>query len=144
MKPMDSTEYTSVVGSAPEQDDLDRANCASAGQIGHAQCGLCDHRMPRFLHCARCAARKAWANWLASYGADKFHDAFLASAQGAQSTCVHCGEEIFLDLVEGGGVPDWGSAGPEGPGLDYGCPESPDTGPDGTGGHVPQKLDNAS
>ena len=76
-----------------------------------------------------------WVKWLAGYGADKFFDAFVATAQGAKGKCVHCGEAIYLDIVEGGGVPDWKTAD-----GDYGCFKSPDTCEDGTGGHEPEKL----
>jgi hypothetical protein len=82
--------------------------------------------------------KAAWVAWLATYGPDKFFDAFVATAQNAQSTCKHCGEPIYLDIVEGGGVPDWGSL--DNHGLDYGCPKSPDTTADATGGHVPIKC----
>lgn len=76
-----------------------------------------------------------WVSWLRSYGAGKFFDAFVALAQDAESTCVYCGEKIYLDIVEGGGVPDWRTAG-----GDYGCDNSPDTDEEGTGGHMPKRL----
>ena len=60
----------------------------------------------------------------------------MQTIQGAKSKCQHCGESIYCDIVEGGGVPDWGSKTGFG-GLDYGCSPSPDTGEDGTGGHTP-------
>jgi hypothetical protein len=86
--------------------------------------------------------RQGWIAWLENYGIGKFYDAFLSNAQGAQSTCIHCGQNIYLDIVEGGGVPDWGSKiSSDISGLDYGCPDSPDTCEDGTGGHEPEKLD---
>jgi hypothetical protein len=78
-------------------------------------------------------SRADWIAWLAGYGADKFYDAFIETAQGAISECVNCGEAIALDIVEGGGVPDWGNDG------DYGCWASPDTGDDGTGSHEPTR-----
>jgi hypothetical protein len=82
-------------------------------------------------------AKTSWILWLADYGLGKFFDAMIYSVQGAESTCKHCGEKIYCDIVEGGGVPDWGSAMPGIGGLDYGCSESPDTCEDGTGGHEP-------
>jgi hypothetical protein len=114
-------------------------------------------------------ARDQWIAWLQGYGAGNFYDAFVAFAQDAESTCVHCGQPIYLDIVEGGGVPDWGSrfGGPPkrligkdrrrkqfrraatvsskavGNGLDYGCPDSPDTGDEGTGGHEPRKREDS-
>lgn len=84
------------------------------------------------------AAKAGWVRWLKDYGIGKFYDAFIEIAQGAESECVYCGEWIYLDIVEGGGVPDWGTA-LEGSGLDYGCPNSPDTNSEGTGGHKPKQ-----
>jgi hypothetical protein len=83
--------------------------------------------------------KSAWVSWLATYGADKFFDAFMANAQNALSTCVHCGEEIYLDIAEGGGVPDWSSN--DELGGDYGCLHSPDTTEEGTGGHFPRRRE---
>lgn len=77
-------------------------------------------------------ARDAWVDWLKSYGAGPFYDAFIRTAQGARSLCVHCEARIFLDIREGGGVPDWRTRD-----GDYGCPDSPDTDDEGTGGHEP-------
>lgn len=74
---------------------------------------------------------REWAKWLESYGAERFYDAFIESAQGAQGQCIHCGEAIYLDIVEGGGVPDWRTSD-----GDYGCSDSPDTSEDGVGGHT--------
>ncbi len=85
--------------------------------------------------------KREWVRWLEEYGAAKFYDAFVRNAQYAQSKCVHCGQKIYLDIVEGGGVPDWGSElGSRSGGLDYGCDSSPDTTDDGVGGHEPVKL----
>lgn len=78
--------------------------------------------------------RKQWAAWLRDYTPEKFFDAFVYNAQGAKSKCAHCGEEIFLDIVEGGGVPDWKTSD-----GDYGCSNSPETTDEGTGGHFPEK-----
>lgn len=85
-------------------------------------------------------ARAGWIKWLEDFGIGAFYDAFITHAQGAQASCRHCGEQIYLDIVEGGGVPDWGSAMDGIDGLDYGCPNSPDTDEEGTGGHDPRKL----
>jgi len=78
------------------------------------------------------ADRQSWANWLRGFGAEAFYDSFLSNAQGAQSTCKQCHFPIYLDIVEGGGVPDWKTADGS-----YGCAYSPDTNEDGTGGHLP-------
>jgi hypothetical protein len=52
-------DYRRKVGAAPEQDDLDRVNCAEVGAVGHVQCGRCPHDWPRFLHCPICHSAKA-------------------------------------------------------------------------------------
>jgi len=75
-----------------------------------------------------------WVAWLKTYGADKFYDAFVRIAQGARSRCVFCGQYIFLDIVEGGGIPDWKTAS-----GDYGCDQSPETCLEGCGSHKAQK-----
>lgn len=80
--------------------------------------------------------KTSWAKWLESYGAEKFFEAFMRNAQNAISHCRYCGEEIYLDIAEGGGVPDWSTN--DTIGGDYGCGESPDTGEDGTGSHMPE------
>lgn len=90
-------------------------------------------------------SKAEWVAWLRTYGAAQLFDAIIESCQGAESKCVHCGEKIYFDIVEGGGVPDWGSAitgitGKGGAGLDYGCPDSPYTDSEGTGPHEPKKL----
>lgn len=41
----------------------------------------------------------------------------------------------YLDIVEGGGVPDWRTDD-----GDYGCGDSPETNDEGTGGHYPRKC----
>ncbi len=44
-------------GRPPEHDDLDRINCAIAGDIGHQQCGWCvDCNGPR-MFCQFCVSR---------------------------------------------------------------------------------------
>jgi hypothetical protein len=79
--------------------------------------------------------KQNWLSWLQEYGAEKFLDSFLSNVEGAESTCKHCGETIYLDLLVGGGCPDWSTED-----GDYGCSDSPDTDEDGTGGHAPQRL----
>jgi hypothetical protein len=76
---------------------------------------------------------KAKADWLKTYGPEKFlESSFLRSVEGAESICVHCGQKIYVDVLIGGGVPDWSTEG-----GDFGCPDSPDTNEDGTGGMFP-------
>ena len=81
------------------------------------------------------ADRSIWAAWLRGYGAEKFYDAFMLNAQFAKSTCIHCGEDIYLDIAEGGGVPDWRNKD-----GDYGCNMSPETTSEGVGSHMPERL----
>ena len=78
--------------------------------------------------------RQAWLRWLAGYGAEKFLDAFLQTVEGAESICAQCHEPIFVDVLIGGGTPDWSTTD-----GDFGCADSPDTCEDGTGGHVPRR-----
>lgn len=43
-------QFEERFGVAPEQDDLERANCPEAGLAGHKQCGVCEkHQKPRFI-----------------------------------------------------------------------------------------------
>ena len=50
-KKITAKEYEKAVGCQPEHDDLDRCNCAKAGEVGHWSCGWCKaHDQPR----ARC------------------------------------------------------------------------------------------
>jgi hypothetical protein len=79
--------------------------------------------------------RAEWVAWLMNYSAAAFYDAFLHNAQGAQSECIHCHNTIYLDIVEGGGVPDWKTED-----GDYGCGDSTETTITGTGSHMPKRL----
>jgi len=81
------------------------------------------------------AERQDWIKWLEHYGIGKFFDAFVRNAQGARGTCLYCRQDIYLDIVEGGGVPDWKTSD-----GDYGCAHSPDTCEQGTGSHMPEVL----
>ncbi len=79
-------------------------------------------------------SREQWIKWLEGYGIGAFYDAFIRDAQGAKSRCVQCGQRIYLDIVEGGGIADWHADG------DYGCDASPETTEDGVGSHLPAKY----
>ena len=79
--------------------------------------------------------REKWVRWIKSFGAGKFYDAFVNVAQGAESTCIFCKRKIYLDIVGGGGIPDWCTKD-----GDYGCRRSPDTGEYCCGPHDPKKL----
>lgn len=80
-------------------------------------------------------AKQEWLKWLKGYDASKFYDAFVKVAQGAEGTCEYCDQPIYLDIVEGGGIPDWKTAD-----GDYGCNKSPETCEEGTGSHSARKL----
>lgn len=46
--PITIQRYTAATGRAPITDELDRANCARAGELGHTMCGWCHrHDLPR-------------------------------------------------------------------------------------------------
>lgn len=47
---IDAKTFKSKTGFDPQQDDLHRANCNKAGDIGHICCGWCpEHDRPRFM-----------------------------------------------------------------------------------------------
>lgn len=76
----------------------------------------------------------SWLSWLKSYGSAPFLTAFLRNVEGAESTCIYCHRKIYVDVLIGGGIPDWSTDD-----EDFGCPESPDTNHDGCGSHMPVK-----
>lgn len=78
--------------------------------------------------------KQSWVDWLTKYGLMHFLDSFLRSVEGAESTCRHCGEKIYVDVMIGGGVPDWSTED-----GDFGCEKSPDTDDEATGCHEPIK-----
>lgn len=75
--------------------------------------------------------KKQWVKWVKSYDMGRFFDSFLATVEGAESTCRYCGQTIRVDITVGGGVPDWSFDG------DFGCDANPDSDDEGTGGHLP-------
>jgi hypothetical protein len=47
---MTAAEFKTITGRAPENDDLERANCVNAGSESHSMCGTCvEHGQPRFI-----------------------------------------------------------------------------------------------
>lgn len=47
---MTAEEFEQRTGQAPRQDDLERVNCNTAGEVGHYLCGWCaKHDKPRFI-----------------------------------------------------------------------------------------------
>lgn len=78
--------------------------------------------------------KQQWVQWAEDYDKYDLFDALLHSIQGAKSECRNCHREIFCDIIEGGGVPDWKTSD-----GDYGCINSPYTNDQGTGGHEPVK-----
>lgn len=51
MPEITAEQFEEITGLAPEQDDLERANCPEAGNPGHMQCGWNEERN--------------WPNWMA-------------------------------------------------------------------------------
>jgi len=48
--PITAHEFIAAVGREPEQDDLDRCNCNSIGDVGHTSCGWNeDKNLPNWL-----------------------------------------------------------------------------------------------
>ena len=93
--------------------------------------------------------RREWCEWLKGFTNTQLFDAIMRNCQGAESTCQHCGEKIYFDIIEGGGIPDWGTKY-----GNYGCSAAPETchfnqegkctrrdeahfHTDGCGGHLP-------
>lgn len=54
--PYTREDFVRETGEEPVQDDLERANCKLAGQIGHVGCGICSHKRPVFT-CEECFAK---------------------------------------------------------------------------------------
>ena len=80
--------------------------------------------------------KEEWIEWLRKYGVENFLNSFLQTVEGAESTCKNCGEKIYVDIMIGGGCPDWSTKD-----GDFGCEKSPETCEEGCGGHVPIKKD---
>ena len=78
--------------------------------------------------------KHAWLAWFFSYGAKQFLNSFLSNVENAESTCIYCKEKIYVDILIGGGVPDWSTEG-----GDFGCDRSPDTDSESSGAHMPVK-----
>lgn len=79
-------------------------------------------------------SKRAWLKWLQEYTPAKFLEAFLTNVEGAEGTCTHCHQYIYVDVLIGGGVPDWSTED-----GDFGCDASPDTTADCCGSHMPIK-----
>lgn len=80
----------------------------------------------------------SWLKWLNGYGTAKFLDSFLRNIEGTESVCRHCNRPIYVDVMIGGGVPDWSTED-----GDFGCDRSPETCEDGVGSHMPYKRRGA-
>lgn len=77
---------------------------------------------------------RGWLAWFKDFGARAFLKAFLHNVEGAESRCQYCHEPIYVDVLIGGGVPDWSTAD-----GDFGCDRSPERDGDCCGGHMPVK-----
>lgn len=54
-KGMDALRFRQITGREPQDDDMERANCLQAGEIGHKHCGVCPTcGFPRFVPNGRC------------------------------------------------------------------------------------------
>lgn len=76
----------------------------------------------------------AWLQWLETYTPQKFIEAFLRNVENTESVCQYCGENIYVDVLIGGGVADWSTER-----GDFGCYNSPETTDDHCGSHMPIK-----
>jgi hypothetical protein len=62
-KPITAEHYREATGRFVVDDELDRANCERAGQLGHTMCGWCHkHDLPNSI----CATNPATGECLAS------------------------------------------------------------------------------
>lgn len=77
---------------------------------------------------------RSWLRWCKTYTIERFIRAFLSNVEGAQGTCQYCRRSIYVDVLIGGGVPDWSTED-----GDFGCDAAPDTDRDGCGAHMPIK-----
>jgi hypothetical protein len=83
------------------------------------------------------AEKRAWLKWLEGYGAPMFLEAFLRTVENVESECVYCHEKIYVDVLIGGGVPDWSTED-----GDFGCVYNPDNSvnmDEGVCGHAPKR-----
>jgi hypothetical protein len=55
---MNRIEFTIITGYIAGEDDLKRANCKKSGDIGHYDCGVCKHNVPKFFVCDKCVKNK--------------------------------------------------------------------------------------
>ena len=47
--PFTAADFDRATGRPPTDDDLERANCSKAGEIGHMNCGWCyTSNLPKF------------------------------------------------------------------------------------------------
>jgi hypothetical protein len=65
LAPITALEFTRAVGREPINDDLERANCAFAGEPMHWGCGWCEHGLPTWA-CQPCTRRLIEASYIAN------------------------------------------------------------------------------
>lgn len=51
-------QFKEATGQEARQDDLQRCNCPDAGELGHNDCGICEHNSPVFM-CSTCFHKPA-------------------------------------------------------------------------------------
>lgn len=55
---MNRIEFAIITGHPAVQDDMARVNCKNAGKLGHKDCGICAHGVPKFIYCEKCYEKK--------------------------------------------------------------------------------------
>lgn len=85
-KPYTREDFIREVGDEPIMDDLERANCPHAGEIGHWGCGLCAHNRPMFT-CSECTAAFFATMRAAGEPRREAHDASTTHEQPDERIC---------------------------------------------------------
>lgn len=80
--------FEQATGRKPVDDDLERANCESAGQAGHHSCGWCpEHHLPRF-ECGCLRHRKV----------ESHYEKFAHASETLKEVCKGLSAENGTDL----------------------------------------------
>jgi len=79
-------------------------------------------------------AKREWVKWVEWYGTERFLNHFLRNVEGAKGCCIQCKQDIYVDVLIGGGIADWSTED-----GDFGCHNSPETTDEGMGGHMPER-----
>lgn len=104
--PVTASEFERIVGSPPENDDLERANCPKAGTPGHRDCGVClGCNRPRFTCVCGAMPSPHFYQQVQRAGAQKVKG--VEREQGIRLYCEQAGITWALQ-VRG---PEWIGAG---------------------------------